>query len=442
MKNLESKFKEALSNHEMDYNPQAWDAFKQRLDGQQAVQPNGGSKTLAKLGIAATVVGIMSVGAYFMFKGDGSHVEKSKDQKSTAEVIENPKQENHDFNNGQVSDQKIHNGQSAHQVDEMENHVEHEANLIDVNHVDLNKEIKKEEDKDPFDFDADPIVKNGNHVVDNKVDDKNLQPEEKLTLNASFSVNKLSGCEGLVCQFTPKQNDKYQGDFVWDFGDGTFSREKNPTHKYLKEGNYIVKLSLRSEINNEVISDQAQEYVTIYSNPKASFVIQENENNNAIPEFDFINTTNSGTEWIWDFGDNSTSTKKDPSHTYRKKGVYKVSLVAKNEYGCQSKVTKNITVENDYNLLAPTGFTPNGDGLNDNFIPKALEIMNVEFTMNIYHKNGQMYYKTNQVSRPWDGRYMMDNQNAPEGAYVWVVQLKNKNGETEVYRGSVTLLRD
>jgi hypothetical protein len=37
---------------------------------------------------------------------------------------------------------------------------------------------------------------------------------------------------------------------------------------------------------------------------------------------------------------------------------------------------------------------------------------------------------------------MIDNQNAASGAYVWVVKLKNKNGETEIYRGSVTLLRD
>ncbi|MEZ4938740.1 MAG: PKD domain-containing protein [Crocinitomicaceae bacterium] len=441
MKNIESKFKDALSNHEVDYNPQAWDAFKQRLEGQSIAQPNGGSKTLAKLGIAATVVGIMSFGAYFILKGSSTDSQNASNPKGSAKVIENPKLEEHGIKKDENTNPSIHVDPSDNGGHSLENQVEHQADLIDLKKEEQVTDLRKENVDDPFNFDHDPDLSNGNQNIIKETNNV-ISPEDKLVLNANFTASTMTGCEGMVCQFTPKQNESYKGDYIWDFGDGTYSKERNPVHKYNREGNYVVKLALRSEINNEVISDQAQEYITVYANPKADFEIEESSVNAAIPEFDFINMTNSGTDWTWDFGDNSGSVKKDPSHTYRKKGIYKVTLTAQNDFGCQSKVTKNITVEDDYNLLAPTGFTPNGDGLNDNFIPKALEIMNAEFTMSIYHKNGQMYYKTNQVSRPWDGRYMMDNQNAPAGAYVWVVQLKNKNGETEVYRGSVTLLRD
>ncbi len=441
MNNLESKFKQALENHEVDYNPQAWDAFKQKLDAQPSV-PNGGSKTLAKLGIAATVVTTLSIGAYFLFNGSGSDAGSAKNQNDQVNVIENQSENNQKdqkdlmVNNGGGNPAVINHNPSDNHNDEVIEEIKNEPyKSPDLNEGDQNTNIVD------FKFNpVNPVVKDENNLVPDH--NPNKSDEQKLVLNANFSVNVISGCEGLTCQFSPKQDQSYKGDYVWDFGDGTFSKERNPSHTYDKPGNFVVKLALRSEINNEVISDQAQEYITVYPKPKASFEIDEMSSGTAIPEYDFINTTDRATSWIWTFGDNASSTKKDPSHTYRKKGMYKVKLTAENSFGCQSVYTKTVAVDNDYNLLAPTGFTPNGDGLNDNFIPKALEIMNAEFTMSIFHKNGQLYYETNQVSRPWDGRYMMDNQNAPGGAYVWVVQLKNKNGETEVYKGSVTLLRD
>lgn len=445
MNNLESKFKQALENHEMDYDPKAWDSFKQRLDGQQVAQPNGGSKTLTKLGIAATVVSILSVGSYFLFQSDGNDPKTLKNVEEPVEVIDRSEnlddkenkvvaeEEGQGFVNPKHSEGADVNENPPNEVVELEN---------EIFHVDDKNNKKEETPLDPaFAFNSDEDDK-GQKKIENNLVPIEENKEQKITLNADFSVDHVVGCEGMSCQFSPRQDASFNGDYVWDFGDGHFSKERNPKHTFTKAGNYVVKLTLRSEINNEVLSDQAQEYISINPNPVANFEIDENSNSSAIPEYNYINLTERAVKWSWNFGDKTSSFKKDPSHTYRKKGFYEVTLTAESAFGCKSKVSKTIQVDNDYNLLAPTAFTPNGDGLNDNFIPKALEIMNAEFTMSIFHKNGQLYYETNQVSRPWDGRYMMDNQNAPGGAYVWVVKLKNKNGETEIYKGSVTLLRN
>lgn len=443
MNNLESKFKQALENHEMDYDPKAWDSFKQKLDAKDVAQPNGGSNTLAKLGIAASVAGILSFGAYFLFFNGGESTKtKSTDTERQADVIENPENKskvdlveehsadvNHDHSNNNVNDIQV--DESLTKKDLIEN------DLFNVEDKSKSDDFKKEDDLFAFEDDV-KKVENGSKNGDGVVNPSDIQ---NIHLNPNFSMEPVSGCEGMECVFKPKQKDVEGVEYVWDFGDGKVSKERTPTHTFNKAGNYSVKLTLNYEISNQFVSEHSQEYLTVNAKPSIAFEIEQNSSSSAIPEYEFVNRTDQAISWAWNFGDNSNSTKKSPVHTYRKKGSYKVTLTAENAFGCTSSLTKRVTVDNDFNLLAPTAFTPDGDGLNDNFIPRALEIMNAEFTMSIFHKNGQLYYETNQVSRPWDGRYMMDNQNAPGGAYVWVVQVKNKDGETEVYKGSVTLLR-
>jgi PKD repeat protein len=51
------------------------------------------------------------------------------------------------------------------------------------------------------------------------------------------------------------------------------------------------------------------------------------------------NSTNSPTSWLWDFGDGSTSSERDPVHTYKTEGTYTVTLTATGASG-GSTVTK------------------------------------------------------------------------------------------------------
>lgn len=51
------------------------------------------------------------------------------------------------------------------------------------------------------------------------------------------------------------------------------------------------------------------------------------------------------TSWTWRFGDGTTSTQQHPSHTYKKPGKFKVTLVAVNLNGCKDSITKTLVVE-------------------------------------------------------------------------------------------------
>ena len=66
--------------------------------------------------------------------------------------------------------------------------------------------------------------------------------------------------------------------------------------------------------------------------------------------------------------------------------------------------------------------------------------MNVDFTMNIYNKQGKLIFKTKNINQPWNGMNQNTGQKCNQGSYVWVVQLVNKNGDPEQYNGALLLL--
>ncbi|MEM9931179.1 MAG: peptidylprolyl isomerase [Bacteroidota bacterium] len=61
----------------------------------------------------------------------------------------------------------------------------------------------------------------------------------------------------------------------------------------------------------------------------------------------FANTTLDATTYLWDFGDGTTSTERDPAHRYLTSGSYTVTLTATNEKG------KSTTKKQTVNLAAP-----------------------------------------------------------------------------------------
>ena len=160
---------------------------------------------------------------------------------------------------------------------------------------------------------------------------------------------------------------------------------------------------------------------------------------NIIPVVHFSNQTDRALDYIWSFNDGTSSERESPEHTFQRKGNYKVNLIATNSYGCTNTTTKIVIVENSYNLLAPTAFSPDGDDLNNTWIPKALEVLDVNFKLTIIDQYGKVNYQTQDFNSPWDGRDI--NGNIQFGkTFVWICIVKNEYGEEEAYKGTVTIV--
>ena len=83
--------------------------------------------------------------------------------------------------------------------------------------------------------------------------------------------------------------------------------------------------------------------------------------------------------------------------------------------------------------------TPNDDAMNDFFLINCAE--QNEGTLTVYDRYGQDVYKEVAYSNGWDGR---DNNGRllNEGAYMWVLEVDFGNGDTRIYKGTVTILRN
>lgn len=253
---------------------------------------------------------------------------------------------------------------------------------------------------------------------------------------AQFGFDNTEGCEGLVVQFQPINNDgNYE--YFWSFGDKNFSNKENPSHKYEKEGNYRVSLTVKYG-DDEFVKYNHPIAIVVHPNPKVDFDWKIDKSN-LLTQVEFKNKSTKFSSAEWDFGDGEFIAKIDPSHTYKSIGEYRVTLDVVNEFNCSSKLTKKVVIAQKYNFTAPKLFTPNGDGRNDEFMPDGLGMIGNQFSLKIYKSSGEMIYETNDKFRPWDGKD--SNGRIEDGTFIWILTIINPSGIDDVQQGAVVINR-
>jgi gliding motility-associated-like protein len=103
--------------------------------------------------------------------------------------------------------------------------------------------------------------------------------------------------------------------------------------------------------------------------------------------------------------------------------------------GCVGKDT--VFVDSSCPFFIPTAFTPNGDGINDEY--KIITNGATAFRMAIYNRWGERIFITKDGSKGWDGTF----EGKPEemGTYIYELQVVFDNGVSRVSKGNITLIR-
>lgn len=149
----------------------------------------------------------------------------------------------------------------------------------------------------------------------------------------SFSAPN-SICPGAGVQFTNTGSTPVSS--FWDFGDGTSARGNSPTKSYAVPGTYTVTLTNQYA----ECTGTATKTVTVAPPPPLNFLVQNDTGCSTPHTTQFSDTTIGSSNWFWDFGDGSTSTLKNPSHTYATTGNYTVTLTLTTAGGCTASATK------------------------------------------------------------------------------------------------------
>ena len=130
-----------------------------------------------------------------------------------------------------------------------------------------------------------------------------------------------------------------------------------------------------------------------------------------------------------------TRTDKDQRYTFTSQGKYKVTLLLDNGY-CTDSASIEINVRESL-LEVPNIFTPNNDGINDEFrvTYRSLE----SFHCWVYNNWGKKAYEWTDPAKGWNGR--IGNKNAPSGTYFYIIKAKGTDGYIYNLKGDVSIMR-
>jgi len=115
-------------------------------------------------------------------------------------------------------------------------------------------------------------------------------------------------------------------EWYWDFGDGTFSTEQNPSHLFVENGTFEVCLTASNIIGEHTYCQVV--IIDSYMAPVSAFSYTGD------PNVNFTDlSSNMPNSWLWDFGDGSFSTLQNPEHTFITYGLFTVCLTSANGGG-------------------------------------------------------------------------------------------------------------
>ncbi|MBK9730152.1 MAG: gliding motility-associated C-terminal domain-containing protein [Chitinophagaceae bacterium] len=255
--------------------------------------------------------------------------------------------------------------------------------------------------------------------------------------DVAFFPSLLEGCDPLLVSFTDQSLNGTE--WSWLFGDGGSAAVQNPEHVF-HPGTW----SITETVSNEAGCTSTlvlPELIQVYADPVADFTVnpafyQPVELINA--EFQFLNQSIGATDFFWDFADEVFSDEEDPLHRYIAPGDYAVTLIVTGPGNCSDTISKSfLTVIPSTIGFIPTAFTPNGDGLNDLFLPTNTNLVGMD--MKIFNRWGNLIFHGTSPADGWNGTYQ--DLPAEIGVYVYSISLQFENGKQEVRKGNLTLVR-
>jgi len=131
--------------------------------------------------------------------------------------------------------------------------------------------------------------------------------------------------------------------------------------------------------------------------------------------------------YVWDMGDGTTETGSTVLHTYTISNAiveYTIKLTATSRYGCISTSSQTIEVV----PFVPNVFSPNGDGINDVFMP--------DINLQVFDRYGTIFYTG---TSGWDGTY--NGRLVDPDTYFYLIHYTDRNQQLRTRKGYITVVR-
>lgn len=442
--NLDNNFKDAFEQYELPYNPAAWNALNDKLDQLQQAPGNiqkSPSGSRMKWIAGSTVVIIVSSALIFMLTTDDS----SNKNKVTAEVTTVEQGTN-------TTDSPAN--QQANESAALETETNSKTPTFERDNTKNNQHSESHfsaENKSKAD------AKSSVTTTKNTTSDQ-ISAVSSVGKNSDPSKNETSGgmtntpgesqkmalilpeIDYTICEYSSASiaNKNSNADLIVTSPDGKeqiIPAGKTITYQAGEAGVYTITAKKQASTGTSF---------TVKESPTIDFAINDEiKYENGIPSIPLESYSDAtGFEWSFEGSSMKQHGTKAYAHFY-KKGIHEITLTGKNSSGCKNSVTKSVTVDEDYNLLAPSAFIPQSDDNRKNkFIPIALTMRNTDFRLMIIEpRTGAIIYETTS-KEGWDGIDRNTNRMVEENkSYAWKVILATPEpGERKEYSGIVVRL--
>ena len=117
-----------------------------------------------------------------------------------------------------------------------------------------------------------------------------------------------------------------------------------------------------------------------------------------------------------------------------------IKLVEKSPGGCQSDTVFGwVIVRDEIEAYVPNAFTPNGDGINDVFMPRFDNDKLLYFKMLIVNRWGEIVYESTNPNDGWNGEY--NGIMCPAEVYSWQIEVGLTTAPSHFFKGTFVLMR-
>jgi gliding motility-associated-like protein len=261
-------------------------------------------------------------------------------------------------------------------------------------------------------------------------------------LQISLDVDSLSGCSPFVVQFTNTSN--ATANCEWDFGNGnSYTGCENVFNVYEEGGIYSV--SLTAYDDNGCFNDVTyNDFITVYQTPTAAMNVDPIYLYPDVPTTNITNESVGGDTFVWNMGDTPIDFMgfEPGAYTYTPNLIdtFYVSLLAVTDEGCVDSTQGFVAFLNDPFLYAPNSFTPDGNILNDNWLPVFSSPQYVKrYNLDIYNRWGQIVFETTDFNQGWDGTFQ--GNPVQDGTYTWKINFRWYDQRAYELTGHITLIK-
>ncbi len=240
------------------------------------------------------------------------------------------------------------------------------------------------------------------------------------------------GCTPLGVLFANASSAWTPMTYLWDFGDGSTSTDEAPLHTYLQPGLYDVSLTVMTDsgcVDTVTLTRPGQ--VRVWPQPVAGLWAEPMEASVLDPVITFHDASIDASTWAFTV-DGTVYDVPSFTHTFEGAGQFTAELVVTSGLGCMDTARIEVFIK-DHLFFAPNVFTPNGDDMNEVWLPSVIGAR--LYDLSIFDRWGTEVFHTTDPKEGWSGA------GHPQGTYVFKAWVSEYGALEQEYVGTVTLVR-